>query len=301
MKNLIAAIMLIWGTTALAQKPSVSLSVDTNRILIGQQVNLTLAASFSPNQAYQWPMLPDTISNLVLVEMGQLDTVQVEGAMQLQQILTITSFDSGTVNIPALTLRVGNSTASTLPFSIAVNLPEISEEKEFYDIKAPLDVPRSIWDYLYWLLLPALILLAGLVVWWFIKRSENKTKPAKAVPSMPPYELAMSQLQELEEEKLWQEGKVKLYYSRLVDVLRIYLEREFAIKAMESTASEVAQKINRFSLPELNEIQSMLATSAMVKYARQNPLPEENRRALELVRIFVDKTHVKPKEEKASV
>lgn len=301
MKNLTAAILLLFNATLLAQSPSFGLEADTNTILIGEQVKLKLNATIAASEPFQWPVLPDTISRLVLVEVGPLDTVEMKETLQLQQLLTITSFDSGTVAVPALQLKVGNDSAFSEPLAIEVGLPEVADDENFYDIKAPLDAPFSLWDYAYWLLLPALILLVGLLVWWFIKRREGQGSPAKKEPALPPYDLAMRQLQELEDEKLWQDGKVKLYYSRLVDVLRIYLEREFAIKAMESTAGEVAQKINRFSLPELSDLQNMLATSAMVKYARENPLPEENRRALELVRIFVDRTHVKPKEEKPSV
>lgn len=301
MKNLIAAILLLFNATAWAQSPAFSLLADTNSIRIGEQVKLKLNATIAAAETYQWPLLPDTISHLVLVELGPLDTLEKKGALNLQQVVTITSFDSGTVSIPALLLKVGEDSARSKPVKIEVGLPQVTDDDNFYDIKAPLDAPFSLGDYIYWLLLPALILLVGLLVWWFIKRRESQGSPGKKEPVLPPYELAMQQLQELENEQLWQDGKVKLYYSRLVDVLRIYLEREFAIKAMESTASEVAQKIIRFSLPEQNELQKMLATSAMVKYARENPLPEENRRALELVRIFVDQTHVKPKENQASV
>ena len=164
-----------------------------------------------------------------------------------------------------------------------------------------MEVAVSWWYYGRWVLLA--LAIAALVFWFYriVKKRRAEPKEKRQKPKLPPYELAMQQLNELESEKLWQEGQIKLYYSRLVDVLRIYLEREFAIKAMESTAAELSQKIRRFDFDKMQNLQAMLTTSAMVKYAREKPLPEENERALELVRQFVEKTHKPQNEPNAEV
>ena len=62
--------------------------------------------------------------------------------------------------------------------------------------------------------------------------------------------LAREALAELEREELWQKGELKAYYSRLVDILRIYLERQMSIQAMESTAEEIIGDLEDQNLPK---------------------------------------------------
>lgn len=296
-KNWILLFIAFLSFSAQAQKPEFYLNADTSRLQIGEQAKLTLSAKLFNAELVEWPTLPDTISGLVIVDSGKVDTVSDEAGLKLLHEITITSFDSGYVVIPELKLVTSLGEASSKRLIFEINSPELKEEQDYFDIKDPLKVPISIWEILKWALL--VILAAALVyaVVYFIGKRNRQEKEIAPETQLPPHVLALQQLEKLEAQKLWQEGKIKLYYSQLVDIMRLYMERQFAIKAMESTSDELTAELRNITLTEqhFNDLKQMLFTSSMVKYAKEKPLANENEKALSLVKEFI--TNTKPKEE----
>lgn len=65
-------------------------------------------------------------------------------------------------------------------------------------------------------------------------RKEGHILPKKPEPT--PFENAMNSLRCLKEQKLWEQGMEKEYYTDLADILRNYLNGRFGINAMEMTS-----------------------------------------------------------------
>lgn len=288
MKKVLLLFISLCSVLVSAQKTSFSLEADTNSILIGQQINLYLEGKIPAGADYQWPLLPDTISGLSLIEAGEIDSLIENDQLTLRQKLSISSFDSGVVHIPRLALSSGGDSAFSQGFIISVNLAEAQEGNELYDIKGPKEAPI---DWLKWLyIVLGTLALIGLI-FWLVKRYRNKKQaPEKAAaPSLPPGEWALQELADLEKRALWQAGKQKQYYSELIDILRHYLEREYSIKAMESTAEELISKIQPLQIGDrhFQALSKSLRLSIMVKFAKQQALEYENEEALASVKDFV--------------
>jgi len=288
MKKVFLLFISLCSILVSAQKTSFSLQADTNSILIGQQINLHLEGKIEAGAEYQWPLLPDTIKGLSIIEEGKIDSLIENNQLILRQNLSISSFDSGVVHIPSLALVSTNDSAFSQGFIISVDLAQAQEDTELYDIKGPKEAP---FDWLKWLYiaLGAIALLA--LVFWLIKRYQTKKQaPEKTViPSLPPGEWALRELADLEKRALWQAGKQKQYYSELIDILRHYLEREYSIKAMESTAEELIGKIKQLHISDrhFQALSKSLRLSIMVKFAKQQALEYENEEALASVKEFV--------------
>ena len=47
------------------------------------------------------------------------------------------------------------------------------------------------------------------------------------------------QLEKLKQAQLWQNGKIKAYYSDLSDILRLYIENRYNSPALEMTTDEI--------------------------------------------------------------
>ncbi|PIE99005.1 MAG: hypothetical protein CR961_01375, partial [Polaribacter sp.] len=102
-------------------------------------------------------------------------------------------------------------------------------------------------------------------------------------PKIPPYELAIQELKALDEKLLWQNNKIKEYYSELTDILRTYIEDEFGVPALESTSDEIVKKLSRLHRKKqiiapnetLNRLSKLLQTSDLVKFAKMKPLSDE--------------------------
>lgn len=289
----------------LAQQPAagVHASVDSARIRIGEQFHLLLEAHSEGPVRWQWAEVPDSFDHLLVVARGKIDTVSTAGKTVLSQRLTLTGFDSGYWQVPAFDFRIASADTtggaglfSTDSLGIAVNTVPVDTTKPFRPIKQIRGVPvnwLSYWPYA----LGALLLLA-LIIWLaFFRKSAEKASPAPVAPSDPPYEEAVKSLRQLETDKLWQQNQVKTYYTRLTDILRRYIERQFGIHAMEQTTEELLGKIK--PLTKLNQQQGnlryILDTADLAKFAKIEPLPDAHEASLKKAYEILEWT--RPKEE----
>jgi hypothetical protein len=92
-------------------------------------------------------------------------------------------------------------------------------------------------------------LIAALI--WYLRR-EGKRKPLvieRPKPRDPAHIWAKKELKKLEEEKLWQKEEIKLYYSQLTYILRMYLEYRYNWLALESTTEKISEEISAYDIP----------------------------------------------------
>jgi hypothetical protein len=99
-------------------------------------------------------------------------------------------------------------------------------------------------------------------------------------------------LNELRNQKLWQQGRVKEYHIQVSDIVRTYIEHRYAIFAMEMTSDEILRSL-RLIIVDVQlktKLSSVLILSDMVKFAKENPLPNENELSWEHAIEFVKQT-----------
>lgn len=302
MKKLLSILILLISGVAWTQPVRFSAEIDTNKILIGDQFTLQLKGEVAEGTNFQWPIIPDTVSGLDFVDISKIDTLSKDGVWKLSQKLTLTSFDSGYVAIPPLTLKAGNDEASSQALAVAVEFPQLSEEQDLYDIKEPLEPP---FNWVPVLIGVAIVIILGAAIWFLLQWLKKRKNRVELTPEqmLTPYEYAQLQMTEIEKEQLWQAGKIKEYYSRLTDVMRLYMERQMGINAMESTADELIDKMREIRLPkELQErIDELIHLSALVKYAKEKPGVGQNESALKTVKAFLEQTKPAEKEENAEL
>src|SRR3981081_400736 len=87
-------------------------TVDKNKILIGEHIQLTLDVRVPLGEEVKWFTL-DTIPHFDFIQKGKIDTVETVDGKKYQQTLILTSFDSGSWQIPALALQAGKKTHYT--------------------------------------------------------------------------------------------------------------------------------------------------------------------------------------------
>lgn len=281
---------------AVAQPEEFSAKADTNKILIGERVILSLTGKVKEGADFEWPVLPDTLNGLELVKAGKVDTATENGLWTIRQRLELTSFDSGYAAIPPLSMRQGRDSLRSQAIAVSVALPQLKEGDEIYDIKAPMEAPFNWW--LVAAIAAGAVLVAALV-WAVIYWIKKRKKEAALTPEqkLSPYEYARLQLKEIEKEQLWQKDRVKEYYSRLTDVMRLYMERQLGLTAMESTADEVTAMVYKLSINKSlkEEVAELMELSALVKFAKEKPGPAQHQSAFQTVDKFIEST--KPREQ----
>lgn len=304
-KTLILFALLGYGFASQAQV-QVSARTDTDHIRIGEQVKLILSATV-PNQGVGnviFPQLPDSFSHWEVVSRTGLDTSAANGNKVFQQTLVLTSFDSGSWDLPALKFDVLNNgavtdSAFTDSLRIEVGTVAVDTTKAFKPIKAVRSVPWNFWDYWLYFAIGFSVIIIGIGLLVYFRSRPKKVVVKPAAPAVPPYEVALLALKQLREEKLWQQGDVKQYYTRITDVLRAYFEQQFNIPALEQTSEELLQHIKPVTVlnQQRDRLRDLLTVADLAKFAKLHPTPEEHERALSQAFEIVEWT--KPAAEKA--
>ena len=87
----------------------------------------------------------------------------------------------------------------------------------------------------------------------------------------------MQEIDRIRNEKVWQHGLQKEYYTQLTDTLRTYIERRFGFKALEMTTDQIIDRLESVHDAEaMIELRSLLQTADLVKFAKFIPMMNEN-------------------------
>ncbi len=294
-KVVFVILFFLYSYCGYSQMPDIRVSADTNNVLIGDQIKVELEVKYQNKFNILWTSIPDTFGPLEVVKRSKIDTVRKDNLFSLVQNLMVTSFDGGTFALPSFTLTLIKSDNSrdtflTEPLYLKFNSVEVDTTQDIKDIKGPLNVPIDWRNYLtYLLILIALIVLAffGYKYW---KKRKQKLPDLGYDPSIPPHVLALEALKQLDSEKLWQSGYIKKYYIRLTDIVRIYLERQFEIKAMEMVTPEIISSLrkNNFEQNLINDMSELFSLADFVKFAKHQTLPDENSKCMNFAINFVN-------------
>jgi hypothetical protein len=171
---------------------------------------------------------------------------------------------------------------------------------EPYDIKMPITYPITFMEVLPWAASGlAVLVLIAFVIYIIIRRRQHKPIFFKPKPKEPPHVIALRELDKIKAEKLWQSNKVKQYYTRVTDVLRTYMEERYKMQAMEQTSEEILQALKSIQLPDelMDKLRELLSVSDLVKFAKYQPMTDDNEKALGTAHEFVDHTKEETKAE----
>lgn len=304
---LLAALMLVSSVSA--QKITVNTTVDSTQIWIGQQTRVVFELTQPQDKWVQSPVFADKlIDGIELVEPVSNDTAtSADGHLVVRQSYTVTSFTDSLYLIPAYPfVPVGSTdTVWSNPVSLKVIQPfEIdTAANAITDIKEVMDPPFS-WKYFLKTILPWIIafhiLLA--IVYFILKLLRNKPEKRSLEPviKVPPYVWAMEQLQQLKEEKLWQQNLQKEYFTRLTDILRGYIEKSYSIPAPELTSDEILGQLiqlKKENKEAFTRLQQLLQLADLVKFAKWYATPVESEQSLSNAIEFLNLTKTEEKKE----
>lgn len=301
---IILAIMLSATTTMKAQQPVVvEAAMDSSVLWMGEQTLIHLSLTQDAGVTVIPPQIesPGILTEGVeVVDLSQPDTTRLNNnRLQIKQEVLVTSFDSGFYYIPPFKYVIEEDTFATESLSlkiVPVDVPEEATAADVKDIKNVVAPPFVLWDFVpAWLLILIVAVVLIAVAVYFVARYYKQRKVEAAIPPekrIPPYELAMQELKQLRESKLWQQGQEKQYYTRLVDILREYIDSRFGINAMEMTSSQILAALQRNKdTKEVNKyLNEILSMADFVKFAKMRPMPDDNERVMHRAVDFVELT-----------
>jgi hypothetical protein len=272
---------------AAQNKTSVKAAVDRNKIFIGERIQLTLQVNIPENEPIRFFYI-DTIPHFELNKQ-KVDTSNTSTGTFLKQIINITSFDSGHWVIPAFVL---GDTIATDTIPVDVGYSPMDTAQAYHDIKDIITVkpeePQKPW-WIWAAIGGGLVIIITLLIYLMRRRKPVATTPVVVIP---PFEEAMKQLERLQQERPAQ----KQYYSRLIDIFRVYVNQKKDIHSLQKTTDDLVIQLRSVPIPKLQfeRLSQALRLSDFVKFAKYVPSAEDDRNALEAVKesiVSIEKTN----------
>nr|WP_294934208.1 hypothetical protein [uncultured Flavobacterium sp.] len=305
-RKLYIALFLLITAIGFAQQP-VQTSVDSTKIKIGSQFNLTLKVKGTKETRVAFPE-SKSFGQLEVLESYPVDTIKKNAAYEFIKKYGLTQFDSGRYVLPRIPVLIGNKQFLSDSAVIEVNNVVVDTLKQkMYDIKPIVEVEDSSFDF--WWYLIGFVVLAGLgfLGYWLYKKYKNRPKQEEIVYASP-IEKASNLLQNLEKKALLERGEVKTYYSEMTDITRTYIEETVQIPAMESTTDELLVAMKKASLKKkmgirqetMDVFEKILKNADLVKFAKSKPMDfeiAEDRKNIEKIIFTIDKALPKEIEE----
>ena len=266
----------------------VKAEIDTTNIRIGEQFQLKISVDETQNV-----IIPKIeLIGLEVIDSTRIDTIK----NSLIRRYILTGFDSGAFYIPQQQIFVKNQAFLTdsLLINIATIAIDTAKVKKF-PIKSIKKEPYTFDDFkIYIYLILAILAIIGFWIYWFVIKKRKETEDAPTYRTLPPFEEAILRLNELDEKLLWQNNKIKEYYSELTEIVRGYIERELKVPALENTTDEVLAMIKDFknadsietSKETIKKLKDLLQEADLVKFAKSKPLAieiEDDRRDAEFI------------------
>ncbi len=301
---LLTGILIMRHPATVAQEIRVNATLDTSMLMIGDQTILTLEAVVPPSCRVVWPEIADTLTRQIeVIRKSRIDTLEqdgLKGDRLLTQKLVITSFDSGYFAIPPFVFLYQQPGAAeykarqTEALLLTVDNPDIDPGADIKDIKGPLKAPVTFAEIWPWLL--AALLLAGAVflVFWYLKK-RKKAQPLvtfRRKPLQPAHIIALDELEKLRAKKLWQAGKIKQYHTELTEIVRNYISAKFHVHAIEMVTPDILEALEEKPVDTAtrSKLKAMLELADLVKFAKENPLPDNQERSMNQAVDFVKET-----------
>lgn len=259
--------------------------VDTSTITIGDRINYSIIIDRDKDLRI---MKPGEGLNLGMFEIKDYkfhDPVEEEGRLIEKYDFTISVYDTGKFTIPPFPIAyfpVDTSQQYKIieasPIDIYVkSVISGDDAKELKDIKFPLSIP---FNYFFWISMAAvaiLVIVISYLAYLLWKRRKEKGYIFSPPPlPRPAHEVALEALESLYQSSLLEKKQFKEFFSRLSDILRLYLEGRYFFDALEETTNEIVIDAKKHveETDLLNNLKNILELSDLIKFAKY--IPEEN-------------------------
>ncbi|HMV26093.1 MAG TPA: hypothetical protein PLH27_14525 [bacterium] len=305
MKNLfntkIYALLIIAATTLQAQS-DVSVTARTNRDTVAIGENFVYELNIRvPDTSVPIGEPAADFSDAEVVQIRRLEPLTKDGTREEKIQYILSGFKLEPIAIPGPSLRylIGKDT-----LFLRANDKTIFIRSELDSAMTDIQPEKPIFygEVRWWLIalyvLITIGVLAGaawLIYRWYKKRQElkNRPKPEPVVIPKKPHEAALEALDALKISGYPERGDMKLWHSEASTIIRIYIEKQFGVPALETTTSELIPSLKRSKIiadADVTILRRMLEVCDLAKFAKYMPSVDDCYELLELAYSFVRHT-----------
>lgn len=280
---------LLVAGAARGATPALTARLDTDAVTLGDPIRLQLRVERDAGDRTQFPQLDaNALLPLVPRSASAVRTAQDgRGGAVDERTYELTTYTPEVEAVPAVevaVIRAGGDTVRLASAPIPIRVVPVRAPEEGDDLRAikpPVAIPGGIPLWLAGLAAAGLAAAVAFLVARFLRRRGAAAPTTAPVPPVD-FEREFARIAEL---GLLERGGLKLYYTRLSEVMRRFLEDRLGVDAMERTTTQIAADIAVRPPPPdsetLMQILRFLEAADLVKFAKAEPPLAEARRAPE--------------------
>ena len=310
-KTVLFLIFALMAATGLkAQNVEVEGKVNDTKVQVGKPFTLDLSLKVPYGWFVEWnDFAIDTLSEqLDIIKRSEVERIaDADSNVIVKQQLTLMTFDTGQIQVPPVALTYAKSfddpdrlKAYTDPINLYSTTITVDTTMAYKPIVEPIAAPVQMKEVFPWILAVLLLALAVFGIWYWRKHRKPKVDADGNIirgPVIPPYDKAVGDLENLRQQKLWQSGKVKEYFSSLTDIAREYIEGQFGVNAVEMTTDDILEEVKplHFSQETYNKLKETMEVADLVKFAKYSAANLESENAMNSMTDFVNESYAQYK------
>ena len=283
------------------QDVKVTAAFDSSRIYIGDQIKFKVTVDQPADLQLTIVSFKDSLTkNIEILSEPVIDTTKRDGRMIIEHNYLITSFDTGYYQLPPVYVEMQNDSDVKRFYSdytfLEVVYPDIAppDNADIFDIIAPYKAPLGLGEILPWLLIILIICALAYFAFRLYKKYKKQKVDEEVIELLEPaHIIAFRELEKLKDENLCRQGEIKLYYTKLTEILRQYLENRFGVNSLELTTDETLTMLLQSGFKKnknYDRLKNILEVADMVKFAKYNPNTSDNETCFSEAWNFVDDT-----------
>ena len=209
---------------------------------------------------------------------------------EYRRTIEFSILDEGKFILPSLEFKIGDSIHKSIPYEIKVTNPNKKNEK-ISDIMPNQEIELGIMDYLnlYQIhIFIFLIILGSILIFIFIKKHSVKKEIS---PTISPDKF-LHDLAQLKTKKLIENGEYRLFYIKLLEIIRDFLQSKYQIPAdilLTDDLIDFIKKSHILSKENTKILEELFIRGDLVKFAKSIPSSEMMQADLENVENFIMK------------
>lgn len=277
---------------------------------VGDSISVDLVVQGISGIEYSLPeMGPRELGGLELVGQDKAEKNDAKGGWKHTVTYRLIGWSAGEHKISGLSVKYQDQNGKKasvdlqeVPIKITSLLPSNLSEAEILaeglkELKKPVGLPPR-YEYI-WFLVGVLVFLG--IVYLLLRYLKDNYRRSKAndgiepniVQLEPAHLIALRRLESLKQQQLLEEGEFKLFYDRLSEIAREYMENRFQVRALEMTTEEFLYNLRKadfLNVAPKKELAEFLQYSDLVKFAKHQPVREEGERALAIIYGLIEQT-----------
>lgn len=275
---------------------SLKTELDTKRILIGGRAALKVSIEVPKNVSPIFPKFKirqEIVPGIEILNIKR-DTITNNTNKGYSVTYILTSWDKNTYKIPSLPVIVEGKTFMSKEFLLTVDEIKINKKQAHQKPSDTIiDVPFK-WIDLIPSFLYFIISFIGFIVCFILYKriiKKNKFIPLKSrAIKLSPYEESMKALNRLRD-KSKNITDQKKYYTKITEIIRWYIYKQFNINSLEMTSEEIIESLKaQCDDLKINELQNLFSTADLVKFAKFSTSENDKEYYLSKVVCFIEDT-----------